>query len=129
MKAKRFFTHTGLALGYLAFFFIVQFWCTGLYGFGAGISIGLAAPSDPVAATEILSTRLLEQMDIILLDPPYGMDMLPECFDLISEYDLLAENGLIIAEHRKEEQLPEELGKYSKIKERKYGTVVISIYG
>lgn len=73
--------------------------------------------------------RITTQMDIILLDPPYGMDMLPECFDLISEYDLLAENGLIIAEHRKEEQLPEELGKYSKIKERKYGTVVISIYG
>ena len=67
MKAKRFFTHTGLALGYLVFFFIVQFWCTGLYGFGAGISISLAAPSDPVAATDLLSTRLFEQMDIILL--------------------------------------------------------------
>lgn len=74
-------------------------------------------------------TRIPEQMDIILLDPPYGKDMLPECFDLIEEYDVLAENGLIIAEHRKEEELPEEFGRFTKIKERKYGKVVVSIYG
>ena len=68
-------------------------------------------------------------MDIILLDPPYGKNMLPECFDLITEYDLLAENGLIVAEHRRDEVLPETMGKYEKIKERRYGTIVISIYG
>lgn len=73
--------------------------------------------------------RLTTPMDIILLDPPYNMGMLPECFDLIEEYDLLAENGLIIAEHRREEILPEQFGKFTKVKERKYGTVVVSIYG
>lgn len=69
------------------------------------------------------------KMDIILLDPPYGKGMLPECFELIGEYDLLTENGLILAEHRKEEELPEEMGGFRKIKERKYGKVVVSIYG
>lgn len=73
--------------------------------------------------------RLTTPMDIILLDPPYNMGMLPECFELIEEYDLLAENGLIIAEHRREEILPEQFGKFTKVKERKYGTVVVSIYG
>lgn len=73
--------------------------------------------------------RLTTPMDIILLDPPYNMGMLPECFDLIEEYDLLAENGLIVAEHRREEILPEQFGKFTKVKERKYGTVVVSIYG
>lgn len=68
-------------------------------------------------------------MDIILLDPPYGKNMLPECFELIGEYDLLDENGLILAEHRKEEELPDQLGGFTKIKERKYGKVVVSIYG
>lgn len=67
--------------------------------------------------------------DVILLDPPYNRGMLPECFDLISEYRLLADDGIIIAEHRREEMLPEQMGNFEKIKERKYGTVVISIYG
>ena len=74
-------------------------------------------------------SRLEQQMDIILLDPPYGKNMIQECFELIEEYDLLAENGLIIAEHRRDEVLPEAFGKYQRIKERRYGTVVISIYG
>ena len=73
--------------------------------------------------------RITDQMDIILLDPPYDKGMLPECFELIEEYDILAENGLILAEHRKEEELPEQIGRFTKIKERKYGKVVVSIYG
>lgn len=73
--------------------------------------------------------RLTQPMDIIFLDPPYNMGLLPECFSLIAENELLAEEGLIIAEHRREEILPEEMSGYRKIKERKYGTVVISIYG
>lgn len=72
---------------------------------------------------------LNSRMDIILLDPPYGKGMLPECFELIKEYDLLADDGLILAEHRKDEELPDELGGFTKIKERKYGKVVVSIYG
>ena len=47
---------------------------------------------------------------------------------LIREYDLLEDGGLIIAEHRREEDLPEQMSDFEKIKERKYGTVVISIY-
>lgn len=73
--------------------------------------------------------RITTKMDIILLDPPYNMGMLPECFDLIGEYDILNEKGIIVAEHRREEVLPEEMGQFTKIKERKYGTVVVSIYG
>lgn len=68
-------------------------------------------------------------MNIIFLDPPYNKNMLGECFSLIHEYHLLAEGGLIVAEHRKEEKLPEHMESFSKLKERKYGTVVISIYG
>lgn len=73
--------------------------------------------------------RVSQPMDIILLDPPYDKGMLPDCFDLICQLGLLAEDGVIVAEHRKEEVLPEKLADFVKIKERKYGTVVISIYG
>lgn len=73
--------------------------------------------------------RMEGEVDVIFLDPPYGKDMLPDCFQLISQYGLLAEGGRIIAEHRREESLPQQLGGFEKLKERKYGNVVISIYG
>lgn len=73
--------------------------------------------------------RLETNVDVIFLDPPYNQGMLPDCFHLIRERGCLAPEGLIVAEHRREEQLPDELEGFSKIKERKYGTVVISIYG
>lgn len=69
-----------------------------------------------------------EQFDIIFLDPPYGKGYLEPCFELIREYNLLAEDGVIVAEHRKEEELPEELYGFSRIKERKYGVIKLSIY-
>ena len=67
--------------------------------------------------------------DIILLDPHYDKNMLNDCFSLISENHLLNEEGYIIAEHRREEELPDVMRGYSKVKERRYGIVVLSIYG
>lgn len=72
--------------------------------------------------------RLHEKMDIILLDPPYGRDMLPPCFEQIEACGVLAEGGVVVAEHRREEILPEQMGNLEKVKERTYGTVVLSIY-
>lgn len=70
-----------------------------------------------------------EKFDIIFLDPPYGTGMLNECFRLIGEHGLLDENGLIIAEHRKEEEMPDDMYGFTKLKERKYGIVKLTIYG
>lgn len=67
--------------------------------------------------------------DIIFLDPPYGKGMLSGCFEMICEHDLLADDGVIIAEHRRDEPMPEELCGFVREKEKKYGTVILSIYG
>lgn len=66
--------------------------------------------------------------DVILLDPPYGKGMMEPCFELIREKELLADGGLIVAEHRKEESFPDEFCGFRKVKERKYGIVMLSIY-
>ena len=68
------------------------------------------------------------QFDIIILDPPYDKGYMDSCFELIRQNDLLAEDGVIVAEHRKQEELPDEFYGYNKIKERKYGIVKLSIY-
>ena len=76
---------------------------------------------------EFLSTTK-EKYDIILLDPPYNKGLLDECFRLIAENELLTEDGVIVAEHRREEKMPEELHGFQKQKERRYGIVMLSIY-
>lgn len=70
-----------------------------------------------------------EKIDIFFLDPPYKKGLYERCFELIREYELLADEGIIIAEHNVRDALADELSGFEKIKERTYGTIAISIYG
>jgi len=72
--------------------------------------------------------KIPEKADIILLDPPYGEGYLTACFKIISETGLLNEGGLIVAEHGEKESLPDIFFGFSKVKEKKYGAVRLSIY-
>lgn len=69
-----------------------------------------------------------EPFHIILLDPPYNEGLLEAAFELIRCGGLLAPSGYIIAEHRKEEKLPDVIQGFIKSKERRYGVVMLSIY-
>lgn len=71
---------------------------------------------------------LAGSFDIILMDPPYNQGLLPDAFALIDQQELLAEDGVIVCEHRKEEELPEEICSFVREKERRYGIVKLSIY-
>ncbi len=77
---------------------------------------------------DVLS-RIREKADIIFLDPPYGKDLIEDCFSHIAEGDLLKEDGLIIAEHDRNETLPELLAGFYKIKEKRYSRITVSVYG
>jgi len=71
---------------------------------------------------------LEEKFDIVLLDPPYGKGFLTDAIEMISDGKILREDGIIIAEHRKEEELPDTIGGYNREKDRRYGIVKLSIY-
>ena len=71
---------------------------------------------------------LTEPMDIILLDPPYRDGLYEEALEKIMEYQLLAEDGVIVAEHLYELPLPEEIAGLKRIKLKKYGTIGVDIY-
>lgn len=73
--------------------------------------------------------RIGEKVDVFFLDPPYKDGLMEDCISMIYELDLLAEDGIIMAEHGKEEELPDVIAGFEKIKERKYGAIVITIYG
>jgi 16S rRNA (guanine(966)-N(2))-methyltransferase RsmD len=69
-----------------------------------------------------------EPFDIILLDPPYDAGFLDEVFRLIAEGGVLSSGGIIVAEHRKQIEMPDELYGFTRTKERRYGVVKLSIY-
>lgn len=69
-----------------------------------------------------------EQADIIFLDPPYSKGYMEKAFEAIREKELLSQGGIIVAEHGKNEELPDILSGYKKFKEKKYGITIISLY-
>ena len=65
------------------------------------------------------------KFDLIFLDPPYKLKLINNCIDLISKYDLLNDNGIIVCEFENEVIKRDD---YKLIKEKKYGTKNVNIY-
>jgi len=65
--------------------------------------------------------------DLILLDPPYNQNLLPQIIEVIERLNLLAENGILCAESSKNEVL-EDYGKLELIKNKVYGSTKIHLY-
>ena len=76
----------------------------------------------------IVLSSIREKIDIFFLDPPYRGNMINRVVNLIREKSLLAEGGIIVVEHHRGDVFPEELSGFRKVKEKKYGRVVLSIY-
>ena len=72
--------------------------------------------------------RIPEKVDIFFLDPPYEKGLIQQAVAAIKERDLLAEEGIIVCEHGKYETIADDLCGYRKVKEKKYGIVVLSLF-
>lgn len=65
-----------------------------------------------------------KKFDIIFLDPPYKLNLINDCIDIILKNNMLNENGIIICEYETENiDCNLEI-----IKEKKYGSKRIRIY-
>ena len=73
--------------------------------------------------------QINEKINVFFLDPPYKKNFYEKCFVKIKELDLMADEGIIIAEHSKDEEFPDYFCGFNKLKEKRYGTIIISIYG
>lgn len=73
-------------------------------------------------------SRISQQADVIFLDPPYRDGLLLSCIKRIEELNLLADNGIIVAEHSSKEVLPEQTANLTKCKEKRYGSIGVTIY-
>lgn len=77
---------------------------------------------------EYVLSKISETLDIIFLDPPYEAGLMEDCIVKIWENNLLNDEGVIVAEHDKKELLPETIGGFNKIKDKKYGNTIITLY-
>lgn len=66
--------------------------------------------------------------DIIFLDPPYKMNIIPKTLELISQYGILSEKGIIIAEHYVDDELPDSIYDLTLFDRRKYRETLMSMY-
>ena len=69
-----------------------------------------------------------EKIDIIFVDPPYNKKMGVDAIERISEYDLLADDGIIIIETDTNEEVPDLIGRYEKYNYKRYGRNILSMY-
>ncbi|ERI92869.1 RNA methyltransferase, RsmD family [Clostridiales bacterium oral taxon 876 str. F0540] len=66
--------------------------------------------------------------DIIFIDPPYAKEMIPPSVDIISEYNLLEKDGLVVTKIDTSEEIYEGNGKIVLIDHRKYGNTTVCFY-
>lgn len=77
---------------------------------------------------ERVIAKIEEKVDVFYLDPPFSKDQLLPCINKIVEEDKLAEDGMIICEHDKHDELPDEAAGLIKTKEKKYGRIKVTVY-
>ena len=69
---------------------------------------------------------LNKTFDVILLDPPYKMDVFKDILQIINENNLLSENGIIVFESDFQHSIKQEVEGY-KLKVKKYGIAYVNI--
>ena len=80
--------------------------------------------SDYNSALELFKNSNIK-FDIIFLDPPYKLNLINQCLEIIVEYNLLNKNGIVVCEYETEEIKNDNL---KLIKDKKYGSKKIKIY-
>ena len=73
-------------------------------------------------------SRCREDYDIILLDPPYAEVFLENALKRIAEIDILRSGGIIVAERPLGKELPWDFPGFTRSKDYKYGTVLLTLY-
>ena len=90
-------------------------------------SVGLQAKSRIACMdAQAFLLRNREPFDIILLDPPYGQNLVPPLLEAVSR--AAVPGAQVVCETEKQVQLPESVAGLILQKKYRYGTVVISRY-
>lgn len=84
--------------------------------------------ADAMAAIRRLSSRG-QRFSVIFVDPPYQGELLEKTLSTLSRYDLLEDEGVLIAEHFHKREMPLQLSGLTKTREIRHGETKLSFYG
>ena len=69
------------------------------------------------------------KLDVVIVDPPYErLEYYNTAMEMLQEYDLLDEGSIVVCEHLYDNSLLDNYGKLQKIKDKKYGSIGVSVY-
>lgn len=68
------------------------------------------------------------QLDLVFMDPPYRMEVIPDLIEVMSDCDMIHHDGLVVCEHAADIVLPETIRTLGKWKESLYGDTRVTIY-
>ena len=95
-------------------------------------NVRLCRAHDQAVVSQMDYTRFLEgtkdRVDLIFLDPPYGESLWDHAVALLTQHGRLSDKAILVAEHPRTIEFPLDWHGLSKIKERRYGSVVLSFY-
>lgn len=87
---------------------------------------GLAGGKVVCADSVMYVKRTPEKFDVAFLDPPYSTGVLEKALEAVT--GAMNEGGVIICEHPSEEKLPEEVNEFRKVKDYRYGRIMLTSY-
>lgn len=67
------------------------------------------------------------KIDVLFADPPYDKDLAKNLLSQLANHDILTDSSIIIIEHSQREE-PVTVGRFVKIREKKYGDTIVSLY-
>lgn len=77
---------------------------------------------------QVLKKLRGNKFDIIFIDPPYNKGMGVDSIELISEYDLLSDDGIVILETDTNEEVPEKIGELEIYNNKRYGRNILNLF-
>ncbi len=83
--------------------------------------------ADAFAAIKSLAKKG-KKYDVIFIDPPYSRELAKKALKTLGAYDIVHPNSLVVFQHDKREGLPDREGRFSLLRQRKYGASFITIY-
>ena len=103
-----------------------------LYEVAERETVGKNEKDNLIMHGECLSTcaYLKEQgieVDLVYIDPPFGMNIFTEALNFITDNGLIRDSGMIIVETPKGTPLPERIGKFM-AKTKNYGQISLTAY-
>lgn len=88
---------------------------------------GFQSQSEVVNADSLMYIRRAAvRFDVAFLDPPYRSGLLQEALPLVAE--AMNEDGIIICEHPTDEEVPDSLGAFRRVKDYRYGKILLTSY-